>query len=646
MGIMLYRVRAFTLIELALVLVIVSLMTGFGMQALEGKTAVNCYESTQAQLQNINAALQQFAAQQSRLPKPAYMNLGSNDSGFGQEALTGVPDAAGKNTPAFGAGVPTGMSETGGTLIGALPHATLGLAASYAADCWGNKFTYAVVNSQTSSDSASGYNSGIIGDIALYAGTLGAPVELSQTVTYLVISHGQDKYGATPLTANNTTALNCNGSTADKIDRENCNNDKVFYNTMRSVGDTSNYFDDMLVFSSKSQSAENCPAQSVTWGPGNACTASTAVINHGTAPIVSNTALNWTGSATASCANGVLTVTAINCDPSAPCPAGTLASWGSGCSGTTSAPIAHAQAPAVTVNNTAANKMGSANVSCNNGILTYPGPNICNDAPACSAGAIAWGAACTASMPSMTAGQVTAGVANTTSWYTGTTDVTCRNTTNGAGASFFDLTNSTCVAAPPASCASQSVSWGGCTGTAPGLAHNGSTNINDNDVNKTGTATVTCYNGTSTASGSCYNDCAASTQNWGSGCSSNFPAIGGNGGAATQASTAPSYTGSVTITCNDGSIAQSGATCTAPCIVDGQAQGGGTCCNPDTDGNGMCGFQEDCNFGCYESCAPCMNAPGPFDVVCERNITSTSPCQAFCIYRTEAHGGFPATECP
>lgn len=651
MGIMFHRSRAFTLMELALVLVIVSLMTGFGMQAVENNAVVNCYEATQAQLRTIDDAMQRFAAQQRRLPKPAYMDLGSNDANFGQEALTGVPDSVSKNTPAFGAGVPTGMSETGGTLIGALPHATLGLSAQYAADCWGDKFTYAVVNSQTSSDFTTGYTSGGVGDIALYSGTPSgapfteSPVLLSNTVTYIVLSHGQDKYGATPLTANNATALNCDGSTAAKVDRENCNIDKVFYNAMNNVGDTSNYFDDLLVFNSKVQSLIDCPAQSIAWGPGNVCTANIAVVAHGTSRVENSAATNWTGSATVSCTDGSLSVTSIDCYSSIPCPAGAIASWGGGCAGITGVTIAHGQTPAVTVNNTVTNRMGSANVSCDNGTLTYPGPNICNDAPACAAGAIAWGAACTASMPSMTAGQVTPGVANTTSWYTGTTDVTCQNTTNGVGASSFQLTNSSCTAAPPSPCASQSVSWGSCTGIAPALAHNGSDNISDNNANKTGAATVTCYNGTSTASGSCYDDCAASTQNWGGGCSSNFPAIGGNGGSTTQASTAIGYTGNVTITCNNGSTAQSGATCTAPCIADGQAQGGGTCCNTDSDGNGVCGFQEDCNFGCYESCAPCNNAPGPFQFICEKSIISTSPCLANCQYGTLPHGGNPGTVC-
>ena len=80
--------------------------------------------------------------------------------------------------------------------------------------------------------------------------------------------------------------------------------------------------------------------------------------------------------------------------------------------------------------------------------------------------------------------------------------------------------------APCASCSSQGVSWSSCSGTAGALAHGGSTSVSN------------------TASG---------------------------------------YTGSVTVTCNNGSLSQSGASCTASCLP-----GGSDCSNNAQCCNGLC----------------------------------------------------------
>lgn len=302
--------RAFTLVELTIVLVVVGLMAVFAMQAFSGKTGSDCYATTEEQLKTIDAALQNFIATQHRLPKPAKATLGSSATGYGYEATGSITDPL---DPAYGTDVPADMTNAGGVLIGALPHMSLGLENSYSSDCWGQKFTYAVTNMLTSSDPGTGYPSDTQGTIALKGD---ASSTLSTAMSYVVVSHGQDKFGATAISAGNTTAKNCAGSTEPKLDVENCDNDTTFMSTTRNAGDTPNYFDDIILFKAKLQSTEDCSVQPVNWLTN--CTGDAPVLVHGSQVVVNNTAPTYIGNVTVTCRDGTLIASSPSCAPGGP----------------------------------------------------------------------------------------------------------------------------------------------------------------------------------------------------------------------------------------------------------------------------------------------------------------------------------------
>lgn len=308
--------RAFTLIELSIVLVIVGLMGAFALTFFGGNNNEECHARTQDQLTTIDAALQNFAAMNARLPKPARMNLGSNNAQFGYEATGAITDPL---DPGYGTDAPgAGVINTGAVLIGGLPHAVLGLSSDMATDCWGTKFTYAVTNALTSSNMNVGYPSSALGTISVRAGTLGTPLPLTNIASYIIISHGDDKFGGTPLTAGDSAANHCNGSSDPKIDRENCNSDAVFYNSTHNTGETDQYFDDLVTFSAKLQSTEPCPAQVVSW---STCTGNSGEIAHGTSVSVTDATPTDTGSVTITCHDGKLTQSSPSCMAGGPPPA-------------------------------------------------------------------------------------------------------------------------------------------------------------------------------------------------------------------------------------------------------------------------------------------------------------------------------------
>lgn len=243
---------AFTLLELAVVLALVGLMAAFGVEASNGLKDVQCNGETAEQLARIQTAVQGFVASNGRLPKPALVTLGSSNGEFGKEVTT-LPNAD--------------LVDTGNVLIGSLPHVTLGLPIEMAADCWGNKFTYAVTEALTSNDPATGYGPSA-GAITLKSGTRAAAQDLMTTGAYVVVSHGSDRLGATPLSASTIVPRWCTLAGGTEIDRENCDttNDVYFdgYANPGTVAD--NAYDDILVFEGKDPVATAVASNAYGWG--------------------------------------------------------------------------------------------------------------------------------------------------------------------------------------------------------------------------------------------------------------------------------------------------------------------------------------------------------------------------------------------
>jgi prepilin-type N-terminal cleavage/methylation domain-containing protein len=120
--------KGFTLVELAMVLVIVGLLVGGLLMTLSAQHDATNTRETEARLNEIRDALIGFAAQQQRLPCPATATSGGNESPPGGGACTA-------------------------NHAGFVPAVTLGLAPTdaqgYALDAWGNRIRYAVTRANS-----------------------------------------------------------------------------------------------------------------------------------------------------------------------------------------------------------------------------------------------------------------------------------------------------------------------------------------------------------------------------------------------------------------------------------------------------------------------------------------------------------------
>jgi len=238
--------HGFSLLELAVVLLIISLVVGAGISLGSGALNASVRIKTQERLATIKQALASYSNANGYLPCPADRTQTPSSASFGVEKrATSAPFTTCVTT----SGVVTMPAGTPTIYIGTLPTRTLGLPDSYAADSWGNKLTYAVSITHVSKVSSVADSDGPItvnyGDRAGGAGNYA----LTTKAVFIVISHGPDGKGAYPLLG---TAVGTACGATNNNDVENCNDaDATFYDTAYNDGANANqFFDDYVVWSS------------------------------------------------------------------------------------------------------------------------------------------------------------------------------------------------------------------------------------------------------------------------------------------------------------------------------------------------------------------------------------------------------------
>ncbi len=274
---------AFSLVELSVVIVVVALVVGFGISL--GGNAIRAAErvTTQERLATIKNVLDTHFKNYGYLPCPYDRSLTPSDAAFGLEARPALGDPCTTSTSMV-------TSPDGAVFIGGIPVRSLGLPDSYAADAWGNKFTYGVSANLT--DSAANYYT-TIPQLQIYSGDrTGSPYSLTTVVpdltpgpgaAYIVISHGPDGRGAYPLDLD-SIAIACGAGAQNDVG--NCDDSGDFYDTAYNDGaNEALYFDDFVVWGSNALSTAptilawgSCSAKCEAWcapcGPSGSAVAS------------------------------------------------------------------------------------------------------------------------------------------------------------------------------------------------------------------------------------------------------------------------------------------------------------------------------------------------------------------------------------
>ncbi len=150
------RRAGFTLLELAVVLGIISLIVGAGITMSTGALKAADRVTTEERLATIKLALDSYAKTYGYLPCPFDRSLRATSANFGVERRSATTCTA--NAPGI-------VQVTSGVDIiwfGGVPVRTLGLPDNYAGDAWGNKFTYAVADVAKTNPSSYATQNGVI----------------------------------------------------------------------------------------------------------------------------------------------------------------------------------------------------------------------------------------------------------------------------------------------------------------------------------------------------------------------------------------------------------------------------------------------------------------------------------------------------
>lgn len=203
----------FTLVELAIVLLIVSLLSGGLMMSLSAQNEQRQRNDTQQLLQDVRDALLGYAA--------------SHSAGDGKPYLP-CPDTDGD-------GLENRTGNTCASASGQLPWADLGVGNQ---DAWSNRFDYRVHSAFSRNDI--GFTLTSSPDIRVCE-QAACTTTLASSLPLLILSHGPNGFGA----RNTSNAANPAPGSADEI--ENANNDRSFvFHAPTPSG--ANEFDDLVVW--------------------------------------------------------------------------------------------------------------------------------------------------------------------------------------------------------------------------------------------------------------------------------------------------------------------------------------------------------------------------------------------------------------
>lgn len=238
----------FTLIELGLVLVILSLMISGILTIATQNIRQAKREELQTKMDAIETALMNYRKAWNRLPCPADTTLADSAANFGLVAA---------NPGSCVGGSPAAISS-GNAVGGMLPVRSIGLPDSYAYDPWGGRFLYAVDSRITGTNAFTTYNvtNTTIGAMTVYDGADTPVARTTKAIAVLVSfgpnGHGAYQYGGAQKDTGSTNAHeleNCAGAATG------CTFNTDFYMHANTVSTSSalDSFDDIVRYYTRAQ---------------------------------------------------------------------------------------------------------------------------------------------------------------------------------------------------------------------------------------------------------------------------------------------------------------------------------------------------------------------------------------------------------
>ena len=200
----------YSLVEIAIVLVLLGLLTSGIMTVGKGLTDAAKQRASNDTMDAIDRAIETYVKLNNRLPCPGDATLTEASANFGKEAQSPTQNLGDlcRN------GSISSMYVGGETVAGSLPVAALGFPNSMARDPWDGLILYYVDRRMTAMDAFTTYNMAdqIVGDISV--GDLSGAARTTKAI-YAVVSQGANTLGAFVKTGGQR------GTSTDSLEQEN-----------------------------------------------------------------------------------------------------------------------------------------------------------------------------------------------------------------------------------------------------------------------------------------------------------------------------------------------------------------------------------------------------------------------------------------
>jgi prepilin-type N-terminal cleavage/methylation domain-containing protein len=264
----------FTLIEVAIVMLVGALVMGSAGTMLNDYLQSSRIALTQNRMQDIDNAIQQYLNVNGVLPCPATLNSPPDSSKFGVSLTDGLAPpvalsyagdpndcynrAGGSGTFKTPGNLPTvaaNPANTSNLVIGAVPTRSLNMPDQEMLDAWGNRLVYAVSDYLT----VPGNYDPAQGSIALEDGNnnplVGPVFRPPSYAQYVIVSLGSDRAGAYSLSG--SRSVTCPAAPA--LEAANCNYPTKMFRKSILLGSQkgANYFDDYVTYRSQQANPNN-----------------------------------------------------------------------------------------------------------------------------------------------------------------------------------------------------------------------------------------------------------------------------------------------------------------------------------------------------------------------------------------------------
>ncbi len=225
--------KGFTLIEIAIVVLIVGMLVAPAMHLYTRKIETDKFKDNIVSLERAQTYISGFRDMYGRYPCPAALDAQPGDANYGYEDCVSL-------APAIERDISNSVDPAlllPGILIGSLPFRQMNLQEQQSFDGYGNRFTYAVTefltDENTFDENLGGVSVVDINGVNALARPDSAP--------FVIVSHGKDGQGA--ITRDGVRMGTC---ASGALQDENCDSDGTFMQGNAAVG-----YDDRLVHSVK-----------------------------------------------------------------------------------------------------------------------------------------------------------------------------------------------------------------------------------------------------------------------------------------------------------------------------------------------------------------------------------------------------------